>query len=264
MCTVTFIARPRGYCLGTNRDEKLTHPAGLPPKRKAVNGRAVLAPSEPGGGTWIAVNDQGATLALINWYSIAARVGGKAVSRGEVVNSVSGAASPDFTEAALARLLLNKINPFRLIGAFPASREIIEWRWDLKTLVRKNHRWKSQQWISSGFDEPTAQRVRSKTFQQAQRQKSTGSLDWLRRLHRSHSPQTGPLSTCMHRAGAATVSYTEVTVSGREALMRYHAGAPCQSSSRSFRHLHIRYFQRGYQPAVFASRAASTRRLKFA
>ena len=264
MCTVTFIARPRGYSLGVNRDEKLTRPAGLPPKRKAVNGRAVLAPSEPGGGTWIAVNDQGATLALINWYSIAARVGGKAVSRGEVVNSVSGAASPDFTEAALARLLLNKINPFRLIGAFPASREIIEWRWDLKKLVRKNHRWKSQQWISSGFDEPTAQRVRSKTFQQAQRQKSTGSLDWLRRLHRSHSPQTGPLSTCMHRADAATVSYTEVTVSGREALMRYHAGAPCQSSSRSFRHLHIRYFQRGYQPAVFASRAASTRRLKFA
>ncbi len=229
MCTVTFIARQRGYCLGMNRDEKLTRPSGLPPKKKKVNGRAVISPSEPGGGTWIAVNDHGATLALINWYSIAARAGGKAVSRGEVINSMSAAISPDFVGAALAGLPLNRIGPFRLISVFPMTGEIVEWRWNLKQLVRKNHRWKSQQWISSGFDEPTAQRVRSKTFQRAERQHSTGSLDWLRRLHRSHSPHAGPFSTCMHRADAATVSYTEVTVSSRQATMRYHAAAPCQT-----------------------------------
>src|SRR5438067_826329 len=70
MCTVTFIARKRGYCLGMNRDEKLTRPTALPPRKRTVNGRAVLAPSEPGAGTWIALNDQDATLALTNWYSI--------------------------------------------------------------------------------------------------------------------------------------------------------------------------------------------------
>ena len=96
-----------------------------------------------------------------------------------------------------------------------------------------NHFWESQQWISSGFDESTAQRVRSKTFQRAEKQHSVGSLDWLRRLHRSHSPQASPFSTCMHRADAATVSYTEVTVSSRQATMRYHAGTPCQSSTCS-------------------------------
>src|SRR5258707_13238117 len=97
MCTVTFIARKRGYCLGMNRDEKLTRPTGLPPKKMKVNGRAVISPSEPGGGTWIAMNDHGATLALINWYSITAQVGGTAVSRGEVVNSGSAATSPRLT-----------------------------------------------------------------------------------------------------------------------------------------------------------------------
>ncbi|MBC8002816.1 MAG: NRDE family protein [Opitutaceae bacterium] len=233
MCTVTFIARQKGYCLGMNRDEKLTRPAGLPPKRKKMNGRAIISPSEPGGGTWIAVNDHGATLALINWYSITARVGGKVVSRGEVINSMSDAISPDFADAALAGLPLKLINPFRLIGAFPVTGEIVEWRWNLEKLVRKNHRWKTQQWISSGFDEPTAQRVRGKTFQRVARQHSAGSLDWLRRLHRSHSPKAGPFSTCMHRADAATVSYTEVAVSWRHAAMRYHAGAPCQSSTCS-------------------------------
>jgi len=198
MCTVTFIARQKGYCLGMNRDEKLTRPTGLPPNKRNVNGRAVLCPSEPGGGTWIALDDRGRTFALINWYSITARVLGKAVSRGEVVNSVSTASSPDFADGALARIPLNRINPFRLIGVFPVTGEIVEWRWNLKQLIRKNHRWKSQQWISSGFDEPTAQRVRGRTFEQARRQLSVGSLDWLRRLHRSHSPQAGPFSTCMH------------------------------------------------------------------
>ena len=237
MCTVTFIARQKGYCLGMNRDEKLTRAAGLPPKKKTVNGCSVICPSEPGGGTWIAVNDHGATLALINWYSITARVVGKAVSRGEVVSSASTTSSPDLADAVLAGLPLSRVNPFRLIGIFPKTGEIVEWRWNLKELARKSLRWKTQQWISSGFDEPTAQRVRGKTFQRAHRQSSADRLDWLRGLHRSHSPQSGPFSTCMHRADAATVSYTEVTVSAQRARMRYHAGAPCQPFKHFVRRL---------------------------
>jgi hypothetical protein len=233
MCTVTFIARKRGYCLGMNRDEKLIRPIGLPPRRLMVNGRAVISPSEPGGGTWIALNESGTCFALINWYSIARRVERNAVSRGEVINSVGTDDLPDLAEAALAKLPLLQINPFRLIGVFPTTGEIVEWRWDLQRLVRKNYRWKTQQWISSGFDEPTAQRERGKTFQRALRQHSVGSLDWLRRLHRSHAPQAGPFSTCMHRTDAVTVSYTEVAVSSRRATMRYHAGTPCQTCANS-------------------------------
>jgi hypothetical protein len=186
------------------------------------------------------VNDHGATLALVNWYTITARVGGKAVSRGEIVNSVGATISPDFADDALHGLPLDRINPFRLIGVFPVTSEIVEWRWNLNQLVRKNHHWKSQQWISSGFDEPTAQRVRGKTFRRATQQHSAGSLDWLRRLHRSHSPKAGPFSTCMHRADAATVSYTEVCVSLGQARMRYHAGAPCECSTPSVHLLGLR------------------------
>ena len=227
MCTVTFIARQQGYCLGMNRDEKLTRPIGLPPQVRQVNGRTVMCPSEPGGGTWIATNDDAATFALINWYSILARVESAAVSRGEIVNRVSTTSSPEAAQAALGGLPLNCINPFRLIGVFPTTRKIIEWRWDLKQLVRKNLRWQTQQWISSGFNEPTAQNMRGRTFRQAQQQSSAGSVDWLRRLHRSHSPHCGPFSTCMHRIDAATVSYTEVSVVNHKATMRHHTGSPC-------------------------------------
>lgn len=240
MCTVTFLARRRGYCLGMNRDEKRTRAPGRPPKEKKLNDHSVVFPSEPGGGTWIAVNDHGVTFALINWYTIKTRVGGETVSRGGVVHSLSAALSPKAAGSALPALPLQHINPFRLIGVFPLTREVVEWRWDLRDLVRKNHRWTARQWISSGFDEPTAQRVRGATFRRAHRQATAGSVKWLRRLHCSHSPDCGAFSTCMHRADAATVSYTEINVSSRDAILRYHAGWPCQHAKTSICRLRLK------------------------
>ena len=228
MCTITFIAQQNGYCLGMNRDEKLTRTDGLPPTRKKMNGRAVLCPSEPSGGTWIALNDSGSCLALINWHSVTKRVERNSISRGEVVKAVMTMSSPDSADTALRKLSLERINPFRLIGIFPAVDAIVEWRWNLKRLVQKEHRWKTRQWISSGFNERIAQRVRGETFRWALRHTSAGGLSWMRRLHRSHAPQVGPFSTCMHRSDATTVSYTEVVVSTGRARMRYHPKTPCQ------------------------------------
>ena len=227
MCTVTLIARRHGYALGMNRDEKLTRVPGLPPTRQHLGSRDVLFPSEPNGGTWIGVNDNGATFALINWYSITARVAGQTISRGEVVKCALPSDSSALVDAALAELPLARLNPFRLIGVFPASRAVVEWRWNLKQLEHIQHPWQTNTWISSGFDEPGAQQTRGKTFGEALRQTSVGSTDWLRRLHRSHGSECGPYSHCMHRADAATVSYTEITVSSQMARMRYVPNTPC-------------------------------------
>ncbi len=231
MCTVTFLARQRGYLLGMNRDEQLTRATGLPPRPQIVEGRTVVGPSEPGGGTWIALNDAGVTYALINWYSIKSRpIRGKTASRGAVVNSVRAQITPAAAAERLAKLPLKQMRPFRLIGVFSETREIFEWQWDWERLVSKAHPWRARQFISSGWDEPAAQRIRSETFQSALRQKTAGRLDWLRRLHASHAPVGGPFSICMHRADAATVSYTEVRVSVHACALGYQAGAPCRNA----------------------------------
>lgn len=173
------------------------------------------------------MNDSGATLALINWYSIPFSVTGRTVSRGKVVNLALLSDSPAQVEVALVTLPLAQVNPFRLIGVFPFEKAVVEWRWNLKQLERLHHRWQTSTWISSGFDEPGAQQTRGEAFDKALREGSAGRVDWLRRLHRSHGSKCGPYSTCMHREDAATVSYTEVTVSRRRATMRYTTGAPC-------------------------------------
>jgi uncharacterized protein with NRDE domain len=230
MCTITFIARKKGFAVGMNRDEKLAREPALPPSIVQTGDRRTLFPSERGGGTWIGVNDTGVCFALINWYAIAAQVAGRSVSRGEVVRSALGADSINDANKILGQLPLKRVNPFRLMGFFLARQEIIEWRWNSKKLEPLRHQWETETWISSGFDEPGAQQSRGKTFVAALRQPSVGERAWLRRLHRSHKPACGPYSTCMHREDAATVSYTEIIVSSREARMHYHAGPPCGHS----------------------------------
>jgi hypothetical protein len=176
------------------------------------------------------VNDSGITFALINWYAEPARVSGKTVSRGQIPRAALTTDTPDETHAALSQLPqlpLPRVNPFRLIGVFPATHTAVEWRWNLHAFTRNDHRWQSATWISSGHDETGAQSVREKIFRAAHCQSSAGTVDWLRRLHRSHRPERGPYCHCMHRADAATVSYTEIFVTPVAATMRYTPGPPC-------------------------------------
>lgn len=228
MCTVTFIARNNGYALGMNRDEKVSRVQGLPPSKHSLNGRAAIFPSEPSGGTWIGVNDAGVTFALINWYSVTARVSQRPISRGEVTRSILPC--PDFSDAQkhLSEFPLKKTNPFRLIGVFPQATSVIEWRWDLSALERVVHDWRTNMWISSGFDEPGALRERQEIFLQSLQTNET-NVRRLRELHSSHVPSSGPYSVCMHRVDAETVSYTEICVDERTATLRHKAGPLCHS-----------------------------------
>src|SRR4051812_34900154 len=113
MCTVTFLPRRSGYALGMNRDEKLTRPTALPPAMHRVGAREVVYPAEPGGGTWMGLNDAGVCLALINWYSVPERVTEKPISRGEVVRALLAAGEPDFADEALAAAQIERVHPFR-------------------------------------------------------------------------------------------------------------------------------------------------------
>jgi hypothetical protein len=233
MCTVSFIARKDGYLLGMNRDEKLRRPAGLPPQRHHVRDRKVIYPSEPGGGTWISLNDGGSTLALINWYSAPHQTIADPISRGEIIRTACDATAPHEVVATLASMLLARTRPFRLIGIFPASHEVIEWRWNGLKLEGVKHLWRPNIWISSGYDEPGADQTRSKAFGAALLKVDRGTVEWLRSLHRSHSHGESAYSICMHRDDAATVSYTEIEVSDSVRRMHYSANNPC-TGKRSF------------------------------
>jgi hypothetical protein len=239
MCTVTFVARQKGYALGMNRDEKLNRRAALPIALHRLNGRNALFPSEASGGAWIGVNNAGASFALINWYRVPDQVACQPISRGEIVRAALSLDSPELMSTPPG-LDLHRVNPFRLVGVFLSQNAVYEWRWDQHKFERIAHRWETNAWFSSGFDEPGAQRTRGEAFGAALHESSAGSLSWLRRLHASHLPECGPYSVCMHRSDAATVSYSEIEVDQGAANMRYVAGAPCSNGVSSSGQLSMR------------------------
>jgi len=234
MCTVSFVPTRNGFRLAMNRDEKRTRIHGLPPTILSLSGRRVILPREPNGGTWIAVNDAGVCLALINWHQIERQPRGEIVSRGVVIDSLAHCRSIAQVAHGLERLPLRQFRPFRLLAIDSGKQLLIECRWDVRRLEKRRHKWRTGHWFSSGFAERKAEHIRA---QVCLRHGSVHSASSLRKLHRSHSPRPGPFSICMHRKDAATVSYGEVVVTPRRATMRYADGPPCRGARRTVRSL---------------------------
>src|SRR4029453_10021540 len=220
MCTVSFSPNSLGFHLLMNRDEKRNRPTALPPAIEEFGDHRAIFPREPSGGAWIAANDAGVCLALINWHRIESEPALKTISRGCIVPELAGKLRSADIARGLTELQLNQLRPFRLIGIVPKEKAVTEWRWDLERLSEHKHAWTSLHWFSSGYDEGKAESVRQRVFEK----RPANTVEDLRRLHRSHVPKRGPFSICMHRTDAATVSYTEVAVKNRRGIFGYGAG----------------------------------------
>ena len=67
MCTVSYIPRPDGYLLTTNRDEDPNRETLLPQARTLPSGAQLMAPLDArGGGTWVAADHTGRTACIMN------------------------------------------------------------------------------------------------------------------------------------------------------------------------------------------------------
>lgn len=66
MCVLTYLPKQNGFFLTNNRDETLTRPKAIPPKKYIINGKQVYFPKDAqAGGTWLATSDD-FTLCLLN------------------------------------------------------------------------------------------------------------------------------------------------------------------------------------------------------
>jgi hypothetical protein len=231
MCTISFCPNSLGFYLGMNRDEALRRPVALPPEMHRAKGGSSIYPSEPSGGTWIGLNDRGLSLALINWHPVLTGDENRAVSRGVVVKTLLAVDSIDQTRSTLDALPLRQMPPFRVIAIALRDRSVWEFRWNQVQLLSLKCHWAAQHWFSSGFDESMAQAKRAEICENERQKSGAGTLPWLRALHRSHLPERGVLSICMHGETAATVSYTEIVIENGHGVMRYHQGPPCKRST---------------------------------
>lgn len=240
MCTVTIVplsaaegateAPPGGRVrMACNRDELRTRPHARPPEIRTYGSRRVLMPVDPvSGGTWIAVNDAGLAAALLNANpepgDSKRPIEGRA-SRGAILPQLMRCATR--SEAAQRMLSIDAAwyAPFRLV--LVADHSVLEFRGDGESL------WQGEAtridgpvlFTSSGLGDSLVEGPRMALFSQHFRAaRDLGAAQ--DEFHRHAWPDRRPLSVCMERDDARTVSYCVVEIEPRRVRMTYSPDSP--------------------------------------
>lgn len=218
MCTLTIIApEPRRFVLGFNRDE---HPqrAELPPGFLATAPgapRRAIAPRDADeGGSWIAVNDAGIALALLNRNEPGLPDRTTAgTSRGTLVPALAPLGSLDEIRDEVARLALGIGRGFRLVATDGARvLEAIGGAHTAQTSIEPLARPVIR--ASSGLGDLLVREPRSELFQATVAQVPRDAQAAAQRaFHQHHWPERRHLSVLMERGAARTVSQTFIEVS---------------------------------------------------
>jgi hypothetical protein len=227
MCTVTIIplgGSLEGFRLACNRDELRSRPAALPPVERWFGARKALMPVDPAGsGTWVAVNDAGLAMALLNFNPGATgAVRGARESRGGVIPLLLHCDDVPAAEGQARRVVASRFQPFRLVlfdGKYlceVTSDGVRSWskvnEFDGRPVM----------FTSSGLGDALVEGPRRELFGQLllhgqatpQRQDAFHAHRWEDRPH---------LSVCMSRADSRTVSRSVIEVGAGQVRMTYRA-----------------------------------------
>ena len=232
MCTVSFVPNGGGFFLAMNRDESLNREIGQPPQLRRMKQVLAVYPSEAGGRTWIAANDFGIALALLNTNDISVRdPKGPFTSRGTLIPQLIRSSHQDAIASQLFGMRLESLRPFRLVSISQIDPRIVEFSWNGVSLEIRVHHRRMHHWFSSSAGDAEAELRRSQIVSRALALPNAGTLPWIRALHASHDPSRSGFGICAHRADGGSVSYSEIVCGVSEIRFAYRASAPCERSN---------------------------------
>lgn len=245
MCTVSWCFGEERLELFFNRDELRSRARAEEPDVRVQDGARFLAPIDgDAGGTWISANEWGVVLALLNAPSAALPVPQRLRSRGVLVHELARERSVSRALHALQELDLRDFRGFR-IALLEIGRQPVLGAWDGRSLevasaapplASSSFLGSSRSAGSGPLPGGAAKSAggvedgRRQQFDAELRARVAGADDaaFLESFHRTHVPSCGPLSVCMHREDAHTVSATHVSVTPASVRMRYADGSPCE------------------------------------
>jgi hypothetical protein len=232
MCTVSWLRHSNGYVLLCNRDERHTRQPALGPRINQREGVSFIAPVDGDhGGSWIAVNQFGLTLCLLNRYGDEpVDEADGYISRGLLLIKLIHCATAASVRSRIESTNLEEFRPFTLAVISLADPSFVL-DWTGRELRVRSELESHAPLTSSSLREPEIGISRREQFQQliseAVDEEPSQMTDLLWQFHRSHLPERGPTSVCMHRAEASTVSVSAVTVGRKSIEFAYQPGSPC-------------------------------------
>jgi Transport and Golgi organisation 2 len=236
MCTVTVIplGHAGGFRVACNRDERRTRPPARPPEVRGFGPRRGVMPVDPeAGGTWVAANDAGLVLTLLNYNTTPPARPAAPASRGLIIPSLLECETAEEAAGRGADLVVSEFQPFRLVML--DRNGCAELTSDGRELALCRHSLKAGPLLftSSGLgDDLVAGPRRELFFRTMANAPDAAGQD---AFHRHRWPGRPEVSVCMSRGDASTVSFTVVELVDRGVTMFYRGAAPLPGSGWSSR-----------------------------
>ena len=191
MCTLTYLLTDSGYELFFNRDEQVSRVIATPPEFHLE--KNAIYPIDPlGKGTWIAVNQKGMSLVLLNYYqAMKGEQGTDFISRGQLIVSLLSNKTDPIQQ--LAKINLRQFQPFQ-ICIF--NHDISKDNDCVKSLI-----WNGNELVDAEIDLPITSS--SKNYQQVKlkRQEKYNQIT-------NHTPPTRQELTEFHYSNKTTEQYS--------------------------------------------------------
>ncbi len=227
---MTWLHDSHGYQVFFNRDERKTRRPGMRPSIHETGPTRFVAPIDGDfGGTWIAANEHGLTLCLLNGFAdetvTAPSVDAEYTSRGLLPATLARCETLDQVGIGLQDSNLPRFRPFILVAFDPfGAGSVAHWSGsDLERLAGLP----PQPLVSSSFYTEEVRKNRTSVFRRLAAE-ADGTSEGHLKFHESHDPAAGPYSACMHRPDADTVSFSWIGVDPHEVRFRYAPHSPCQ------------------------------------
>ena len=233
MCTVTWLQAGDTYEVFCNRDEQRFRSPAYHPRKGRLNHMTYIAPIDSqAGGSWVGVNERGLTLCLLNHYPTAEiPLPGKPTSRGLLLLSLLEHTSQSQVKNQLRYTHLKDYPPFILLVMEPRQRPL-SCTWDGRefvALVLDQHQLPLS---TSSFDRENVIKQRRACFKTYLSSYNPLDRQALLAFHKSHVPEAGAYSVCMHRDEAETVSFSHVIVCPQDIHFYHTPQSPCQEDGQ--------------------------------
>lgn len=222
MCTLTFLPLKNQYIITSNRDELATRPT-LPSNQYNVDNHQIWFPKDTkAGGTWIAADQRGWVICLLNGAFKAHEMNPPyARSRGLIVLDVFS--YPSLNEFCHS-IDLKGVEPFTMILFNSKDADLIEFRWDGEKKYQSNKNVdQPHMWCSTLLYNQQARKMKENWFNQRLNNKELNSKEDILHFH-SHRWGTDPENDMIieRENGLKTVSITQVILNDQQnAEMNY-------------------------------------------
>ena len=230
MCTVSIIRTGSELIrLACNRDEQISRLPALAPQVARFGRHRAVMPIDPvGGGTWIAANDAGVAMVLLNRNSPGIPGSAGAVSRGRIIPSLIRCGSAQEAISAASALKATLYGPFHLLIIDPMSIGRILSDGNRLQTTHEPLSDRPTFFTSSGLGDHLVDGPRRALFNEMFASRSN---EIIQDAFHAHSwPNRPHLSVCMRRPDARTVSYSTISIQPGRIDFHYHPAAPDEAA----------------------------------